>query len=386
MKLFKVYPQLDLELSSAQGCYVYDRSGTKYLDLYGGHAVISVGHTHPHYVKRIQEQLEKIAYYSNAIINPLQIDLLERLGKISGYDDYQLFLCNSGAEAIENALKIASFHTHKHKLIAFKGSFHGRTSRALSITDNHKYRSPLNLYNDVQFLNMDLEVVERALKNRDICAVVIEGIQGLAGIYMPGAAFLEGLKALCEKYEALLIVDEIQSGYGRSGKFFAHQYSDVKPDLITVAKGMGNGFPIGGVLISPDVEGWFGMAGSTFGGNHLACAAALATLEIIEQEKMVDNAAAIGALLTAEFNAIPEIIEIRGVGLMLGIEFKHPVKDLREILMKQHEVLTGLAANLNVIRLLPPLSLTREDALLFIEKLKLSIQKLKENEAIPIGK
>ncbi|MBL6448058.1 aspartate aminotransferase family protein [Fulvivirga sp. 29W222] len=386
MKLFKVYPQLDLELTKAQGCYIYDRSGAQYLDLYGGHAVISVGHTHPHYVKRIKEQLDAIAYYSNAVINPVQHSLLDKLGKISGYDAYQLFLCNSGAEAIENALKIASFHTQKDKLVAFNKSFHGRTSRALSVTDNDKYRSRLDKYSNVQFLEMNLNAVESALKNQDVCAVLIEGIQGLAGIYMPEADFLPGLKQLCEKYGALLVVDEIQSGYGRSGKFFAHQHADVQPDLITVAKGMANGFPMGGVLISPKIEGWFGMSGSTFGGNHLACVAALATLEIIENEKLVENAQKVGAELIEALRAIPEVKEVRGAGLMIGVEFDFPVKDIRENLMKEQHVLTGMAANPNVIRLLPPLTLTQEQAALFVEKLKLSIQKISSDAAVLIGK
>lgn len=385
MKLFKVYPQLDLELTKAQGCYVYDRSGNKYLDLYGGHAVISVGHTHPHYVKSLQEQLENIAYYSNAVKNPIQEKLLEKLGQLSGYDTYQLFMCNSGAEAVENALKIASFHSKKDKLIAFKHSFHGRTSRALSITDNDKFRSLLDKYSNVQFLDMDLKQVENALQNQDVCAVIIEGIQGLAGIYMPPAELLQGIRALCNKYGALLIIDEIQSGYGRSGKFFAHQYSQVKADIVTIAKGMANGFPIGGVLISPQVEGWHGMAGSTFGGNHLACVAALATLEIIDNEKLIENATAMGSLIRSELSSIAEISEIRGSGLMIGIEFNFEVNELREILRKQGHVLTGLAANPKVIRLLPPLSIREEDVMLFIHQLKTSIKKLKENEAIPIG-
>lgn len=387
MKLFKVYPQLDLELTKAQGCYVYDKSGTQYLDLYGGHAVISVGHTHPHYVQRIKEQLDQIAYYSNAVVNPVQVSLLEKLGKISGYEAYQLFLCNSGAEAIENALKIASFHTQKDKLIAFNRSFHGRTSRALSVTDNDKYRSLLDKYSNVVFLDMNLENVEKVLKNEDVCAVLLEGIQGLAGIYVPEPEFFTGLKQLCEKYGALLIVDEIQSGYGRSGKFFAHQYTGVQPDLITVAKGMANGFPMGGVLIHPDIEGWFGMSGSTFGGNHLACVAALATLEIIEQEKLVENAATVGSVLIEQLRVLPEVKEVRGAGLMIGVEFDFAIKEVRDVLMKEHHVLTGTAANPNVLRLLPPLTLTTDEAETFVDKLKLSLQKVKIlNEAVPVGK
>lgn len=386
MKLFKVYPQLDLELTKAQGCYVYDKSGNQYLDLYGGHAVISVGHTHPHYVKRIKEQLDQIAYYSNAVINPVQINLLKKLGQLSGYDAYQLFLCNSGAEAVENALKIAAFHTKKDKLIAFRKSFHGRTSRALSVTDNDNYRSLLDKYSNVQFLNMDLDMVETALKNKDVCAVLIEGIQGLAGIYVPDADFLQQLKKLCEKYEALLLIDEIQSGYGRSGKFFAHQYANVEADLITVAKGMANGFPIGGVLISPKIEGWFGMSGSTFGGNHLACVAALATLEIIENEKLLENATTVGNYLMGELSRIAEVTEVRGKGLMVGIEFGFPVKDVRDLLMHEHHILTGVAANPNTLRLLPPLSLNKQQADYFVEKVLLSLEKVKKNEAVPVGK
>ena len=386
MKLFKVYPQLDLELTKAQGCYVYDKSGNQYLDLYGGHAVISVGHTHPHYVKRIKEQLDQIAYYSNAVINPVQINLLEKLGQMSGYDAHQLFLCNSGAEAIENALKIASFHTQKDKLIAFNRSFHGRTSRALSVTDNDKYRSMLDKYSNVQFLSMDLELVEVALKNKDVCAVLIEGIQGLAGIYVPETNFLQDLKALCKKYGALLIIDEIQSGYGRSGKFFAHQHADVQADLITVAKGMANGFPIGGVLISPEIEGWFGMSGSTFGGNHLACVAALATLEIMENEKLIENAQKVGDYLMDKLKNIPEVKEVRGAGLMIGMEFDFPIADLRKVLMNEHHILTGMSANPNTIRLLPPLSLSKEQANVFVEKVLISLEKSNKNEAVPVGK
>ena len=385
MKLFKVYPQLDLELTNAQGCYVYDKSGNEYLDFYGGHAVISVGHTHAHYVRRIKDQLDAIAYYSNAVINPIQQGLLDKLGKISGYDDYQLFLCNSGAEAIENALKIAAFHTKKDKLIAFHGSFHGRTSRALSVTDNDKYRSSLDQYSNVQFMEMNLSTVENALSNHDVCAVLIEGIQGLAGIYMPDTDFLTGLKSLCKKYGALLIVDEIQSGYGRSGKFFAHQYTDVKPDLITVAKGMANGFPMGGVLIHPEIEGWFGMSGSTFGGNHLACTAALATLEIIEDEELINNAQSVGQYLFEKLKTLPEVREVRGKGLMIGVEFDYPVGEIRSTLMREQHVLTGMAANPNVIRLLPPLTISKEQADTFIEKLKLSILKTIKNEAVPIS-
>lgn len=386
MKLFKVYPQLDLELTKAQGCYVYDKSGNQYLDLYGGHAVISVGHTHPHYVNRIKEQLDQIAYYSNAVINPVQNNLLKKLGELSGYDAHQLFLCNSGAEAIENALKIASFHTQKDKLIAFNRSFHGRTSRALSVTDNDKYRSLLDKYNNVQFLSMNLEAVEVALKNKDVCAVLIEGIQGLAGVYIPDAGFLQQLKQLCQKYGALLIVDEIQSGYGRSGKFFAHQHAGVQADIITVAKGMANGFPIGGVLISPEIEGWFGMSGSTFGGNHLACVAALATLEIIENENLIENARTVGSYLMEELRKIPEVKEVRGAGLMIGMEFDFPITDIRQSLMQDHHILTGMAANPNTIRLLPPLSLNYEQANYFIEKVLISINKVKKNEAVPVGK
>ncbi|ELR69619.1 Acetylornithine aminotransferase [Fulvivirga imtechensis AK7] len=386
MKLFKVYPQLDLELTKAQGCYVYDKSGNQYLDLYGGHAVISVGHTHPHYVKRIKEQLDQIAYYSNAVINPVQINLLEKLGQISGYNAYQLFLCNSGAEAIENALKIASFHTQKDKLIAFNRSFHGRTSRALSVTDNDKYRSMLDKYSNVQFLSMDLELVEVALKNKDVCAVLIEGIQGLAGIYIPETNFLLELKALCEKYGALLIIDEIQSGYGRSGKFFAHQHAGVQADIITVAKGMANGFPIGGVLISPEIEGWFGMSGSTFGGNHLACVAALATLEIIENENLIENAQVVGNYLMDKLKNIPEVKEVRGAGLMIGMEFNFAITDVRKILMNEYHILTGMSANPNTLRLLPPLSLNKQQADEFVDKVLISLEKIKKNEAVPVGK
>ena len=379
MNFFNVYPLMDIELVKGEGCWVYDSDGQKYLDLYGGHAVISVGHTHPLYVQKVRDQLDKIAFYSNSVINRLQLELAEKLGKLSGYDDYQLFLCNSGAEATENALKIASFQNGKSKFIAFSRGFHGRTSRAVAVTDSPKYRAPADTVHNVAFFELgDLEGVEKSLQNDDVCAVIIEGIQGLGGIYEPSAEFLMGLRSLTEKYGAFLILDEIQSGYGRSGKFFAHQYaSGLRPDVITMAKGMGNGFPIGGILIRPDIEGWFGMSGTTFGGNHLACAAGIAVLNIMENEKLLQNVTKVGNYFMQKLKEIGEAKEVRGKGLMIGIEFDHPIAEMRKKILREHHIFTGVGSNPNVLRLLPPLTLSVEEADLFVNCLKEVIGQMK---------
>ena len=370
MKLFDVYPLFDIDIVKGEGCNTYDAQGNKYLDLYGGHAVISVGHSHPHYLKALQEQASKLVFYSNSVINNLQKQLAEKLGKASGYDDYQLFLVNSGAEANENALKLASFHTGKSRVIAFDKAFHGRTSLAVEATDNPKIVAPINANNHVTFVTLnDAAAVETELAKGDVCAVIVEGIQGVGGIRIPTNEFLMSVRESCDKHGAVLILDEIQSGYGRSGKFFAHQYTDVRPDMITVAKGIANGFPMGGVLISPKFEPVYGQLGTTFGGNHLACAAAIAVLEIFEKENLVENARKVGEYLKAELQKIPQIKEVRGEGLMIGMEFDYPVKELRTRLIKEEKVFTG-ATGTHVIRLLPPLVLTMEQAEDFITRFK----------------
>jgi len=369
MKLFDVYPLFDIEPVKAQGSYIWDKEGNKYLDLYGGHAVISIGHTHPHYVKRISDQLNNIGFYSNSVQNQLQKDLAQKLGEVSGLPDYDLFLCNSGAEAVENALKVASFQTGNKKVISFKKGFHGRTSAAVAITDNPKIVAPINANHESVILELnDLAAVEAELKKGDVCAVIIEGIQGIGGIVVPNSSFLEGLGDICEKYNAILILDEIQSGYGRSGKFFAFQYSNVKPDIITMAKGMGNGFPIGGVLISEKFEPWFGMLGTTFGGNYLACASALAVLEVIEEEKLVENSFEVGKYLITRAKKELKDCEISGNGLMIGLKFAYPIGDLRKQLLFEDKIFTGVSGT-NIIRILPPLNLTKKEADLFMDKL-----------------
>lgn len=370
MKLFDVYPLFDIEIVKGKGCYTYDAEGNEYLDLYGGHAVISVGHSHPHYLKALNEQASKLVFYSNSVVNGLQQRLAEKLGKVSGYDDYQLFLINSGAEANENALKLASFYTGKSRVLAFGKAFHGRTSLAVEATDNPKIVAPINANNHVTFLPLnDLEAVKAEVEKNDVCAVIIEGIQGVGGIRIPTPEFLNGVRDLCDKYGVVMILDEIQSGYGRSGRFFAHQYSGVRPDIITVAKGIANGFPMGGVLISPKFVPVYGQLGTTFGGNHLACAAAIAVLEIFENENLVENAREVGEYLIAQLKQIPEIKEVRGEGLMIGMEFDYPVKELRTRLIKEQKVFTG-ASGTNVIRLLPPLVLTKAQADDFIKRFK----------------
>lgn len=374
MKLFDVYPLFDIEIVKGEGCYTYDAEGNKYLDLYGGHAVISVGHSHPHYLNALQEQASKLVFYSNSVINSLQQKLADKLGKISGYDDYQLFLINSGAEANENALKLASFHTGKKRVIAFGKAFHGRTSLAVEATDNPKIIAPINASNHVTFLPLnDIDAVKAELEKGDVCAVIVEGIQGVGGIRIPTAEFLHGIRQLCDEYDAVMILDEIQSGYGRSGKFFAHQHSGVRPDIITIAKGIANGFPMGGVLISPKFVPVYGQLGTTFGGNHLACAAAIAVLEIFENENLVENARKVGEYLITELKKFPQIKEVRGEGLMIGMEFDYPVKELRSRLIHEQRVFTG-ASGTNVVRLLPPLVLTMEQAADFITRFKKALE------------
>ncbi len=357
MKLFDVYPLFNITPVKARGCYVWDSVGNRYLDLYGGHAVVSIGHSHLHYVSKISDQIQKIGFYSNSIINPLQQELAEKLGRLSGYPDYQLFLCNSGAEANENAIKLASFVTGRKKFISFKKGFHGRTSAAVALTDNPKIVAPVNKTKNAVMLPMDdLDAVENELKSGEVAAVIIEGIQGIGGINIPENELLIGLKSLTEKYGSLLILDEIQSGYGRSGKFFAHQYSGVKPDVITIAKGMGNGFPIGGVLIQPEIKPWPGMLGTTFGGNHLACAAGIAVLDVLENERLIENAREAGNYIIKRLTGFNTGLKIRGRGLMIGIEFPFPVQELRKKLLFEYKIFTGVSGG-HIIRLLPPLSL-----------------------------
>lgn len=368
MKLFDVYPLFDINIVKGQGCHVWDDKGTEYLDLYGGHAVISIGHAHPHYVKKISEQVATLGFYSNSVINELQVELAERLGKASGYEDYQFFLINSGAEANENALKLASFYNGRTRVLTAEKAFHGRTSLAVEATHNPKIIAPINANGHVTYLPLnDLPAWKAEIEKGDVCAVVIECIQGVGGIRLATSEFLKGLSELCEKYNTVLICDEIQCGYGRSGKFFAHQHLGVRPDMITVAKGIGNGFPMGGVLISPKFEAQYGQLGTTFGGNHLACAAALAVLDVIEQDNLVENAANVGAFLMSELKKLPQIKEVRGEGLMIGIEFEKPIKEIRTRLLKEYHVFTGVSGT-NVIRLLPPLSLSMDEAKEFLNR------------------
>lgn len=375
MKLFDVYPLFNIEPVRGEGCYVYDKAGNKYLDLYGGHAVISIGHSHPHYVETIANQLSNLAFYSNSIQNPLQQKLATLLGKLSGCDEYQLFLCNSGAEAIENALKMASFYNGRTKIIAFDKAFHGRTSAAVNITDYEKAKAPINKSFQVEFhyLN-ELESIEKSLSNNDVCAVVIEGIQGIGGIHMPRPAFLEALQDLCRKHNTLLILDEIQSGYGRSGLFFAFQYANIEPDLITMAKGMGNGFPIGGVLIHPKFKAQHGMLGTTFGGSHLACAAGIAVLEVMEAENLVAHAGRLGCYWMQQLYELEGLTQVRGSGLMIGVEFPYSVGDLRKELLFNEFIFTGSSSDPNVMRLLPPLNLQTGQVDYFVGRLKKVLQ------------
>ena len=370
MKMFDVYPLYDIEPVRGCGNYVYDAAGTEYLDLYGGHAVISIGHSHPHYVEAISKQVATLGFYSNSVQNSLQGLLAEKLGRVSGYTDYSLFLCNSGAEANENAVKLASFHTGKRKLLAFKAAFHGRTSGAVAATDNPKIVAPFNQTENVEFVALgDIEAVEAKLATGDFCAVIIEGIQGVAGIHCPTDEFFVALREVTTKYNVVLIADEIQSGYGRSGDFFAHQHSGILADVITVAKGIANGFPMGGVLIAPHFKPWYGMLGTTFGGNHLACAAAIAVLDVIESENLVANAREVGQYLIEELQKMPQLKQVRGRGLMIGIEIEGSASEMRKKLLFERHIFTG-GAGATTVRLLPALTLTREQADIFLKNFK----------------
>ena len=367
MKLFDVYPINPINIVKGEGSLVYDDKGTEYLDLYGGHAVISIGHTHPHYVKRLEAQLHQIGFYSNSVEIPLQKQLAEKLGHLSGKEDYQLFLCNSGAEANENALKLASFYNGKKKVIAFNGSFHGRTSLAVAVTDNPKIVAPVNETSNVLFLPwLDEFALEKAFANNEISSVIIEGIQGVGGIKVASESFLQKIRTLCDTHNAVFIADSVQCGFGRSGKFFSHDFAGVNADIYTMAKGMGNGFPVGGIIISPKIKPTFGMLGTTFGGNHLACAASLAVLEVMEEDNLMENAAEIGGYLITELKKFSQVLEVRGRGLMIGIELPAELAHLRKDLLFKHHIFTG-EAKPNVIRLLPALTLSRAHADRFLE-------------------
>ncbi|MDR3340277.1 MAG: aminotransferase class III-fold pyridoxal phosphate-dependent enzyme [Candidatus Symbiothrix sp.] len=370
MKLFDVYPRWQIEPVRAQGCKIYDKDGTEYLDFYGGHAVISIGHSHPKYVEAITNQLNKIGFYSNSVRNSLQDEYAEKLGQLSGYSDYSLFMVNSGAEANENALKLASFHNGRKKILAFRHAFHGRTFAAVKVTDIPAYLAPINEGLPVNFIPFnDIEAVRKVLQQNDVSSVIIEGIQGIGGIRTPEPIFLQELHKVCAETGTVLIVDEIQSGYGRSGKFFAHQYADIRPDIITIAKGMGNGFPVSGVLISPAFKAVSGQLGTTFGGNHLACAAANAVIDVIREENLVENAAKVGAYLIEELKKIARIKEVRGHGLMIGLEFEEPIKPMRDKLLSEEKVFTGVTGA-HVFRLLPPLCVSKEEVDEFLKRFK----------------
>lgn len=370
MKLFDVYPLNDITIVKAKGAYVWDDTNQKYLDLYGGHAVISIGHTHPHYVKRLEDQLHKVGFYSNSIKIPLQVELAEKLGKVSGKADYQLFLCNSGAEANENALKLASFYNGRKKIIAFKKGFHGRTSLAVAATDNPNIVAPVNQTDNVLFLPFnDEQALELVFAQNDISSVIVEGIQGVGGINVASSAFLQKIRSLCDQYNAVFIADSVQCGYGRTGKFYAHDFSGVNADIYTMAKGMGNGFPVGAISIAPKIQPKHFMLGTTFGGNHLACAAALAVLEVMQEEDLMKNAEVVGDYLVTELNQLPNIKEVRGKGLMIGIELPEEFKMVKRNLLFNHKIFTG-EAKPNVIRLLPALNISKLEADIFLLALK----------------
>jgi acetylornithine/N-succinyldiaminopimelate aminotransferase len=374
MNLFDVYPLFDITPVKGEGIYLYNANGTRYMDLYGGHAVVSIGHSHPHYVSALTEQLNKLAFYSNSVKIPMQLELAEKLGELSGYKNYSLFLCNSGAEANENALKLASFKNGRKKIIAFNKSFHGRTSLAVSATDDKSIRAAINDSGNILFLPLNDHDALQAAFNFEICAVIIEGIQGVGGVNIPDASFLKLLRSLCDKHGASLILDEIQSGYGRSGHFFAHQYTNVKPDLITVAKGMGNGFPIAGVLISPDYEAKHGLLGTTFGGNYLACAAGIAVLDIIKAENLVENARITGSYFIGQLKQLKGVKEVRGMGLMIGAELSSPCAPVRNDLLKTHNIFTGSSSNKNTLRILPPLTINKAHVDQFMEAFHTSLK------------
>ena len=367
MNLFQVYSLLDLEPVKAQGAYLWDKQGVEYLDFYGGHAVISIGHTHPHYVEKICDQLSKIGFYSNAVINSLQVELAQKLGELSGYEDYEFFLCNSGAEANENALKLASFTTGRERVLAMKGAFHGRTSMAVAVTDNPKIQAPVNKSDKVSFVELnDVEAMRQELAKKEYAALIIEPIQGVNGIRVASAEYLEAASAACKEYGTLLIMDEIQAGSGRSGRYFAHQWADIRPDIITLAKGIANGFPVGAVMISPEIPAWKGMLGTTFGGSHLACAAAIAVADVMKSEELVKNAEKMGQAIVEGIKGTSGIKDIRGRGLMIGIDLSVPQAEFRRVLREKHHIMTGLSGEFT-LRLLPPLMITQKEVDRFVE-------------------
>lgn len=367
MNLFQVYSLLDLEPVKAQGAYLWDKQGVEYLDFYGGHAVISIGHTHPHYVEKICDQLSKIGFYSNAVINSLQVELAQKLGELSGYEDYEFFLCNSGAEANENALKLASFTTGRERVLAMKGAFHGRTSMAVAVTDNPKIQAPVNKSDKVSFVELnDVEAMRQELAKKEYAALIIEPIQGVNGIRVASTEYLKAVSAACKEYGTLLIMDEIQAGSGRSGRYFAHQWADIRPDIITLAKGIANGFPVGAVMISPKIPAWKGMLGTTFGGSHLACAAAIAVADVMKSEELVKNSEKMGQAIVEGIKGTSGIKDIRGRGLMIGIDLSVPQVDFRRVLREKHHIMTGLSGEFT-LRLLPPLMITQKEVDRFVE-------------------
>lgn len=377
MNLFDVYPLYNITPVKAVDCTITDNNGVEYLDLYSGHGVISIGHSHPHYVAQLKNQLDAIGFYSNAIQNPLQVELAEKLGKLSGYDDYNLFLCSSGAEANENALKLASFHTNKSRVISFHNAFHGRTSAAVATTDNPKIVAPMNAQQVVTFLPLNqIELVEAELQKGDVCCVIIEGIQGVGGLDEGTTEFFQALEKVCAQYEVILILDEVQSGYGRTGKFFAHQHHNIKADIICLAKGMGNGFPIGGIMIAPKIKASYGLLGTTFGGSHLACVAGIAVLDVIKEQKLMENANEVYTYFLEAIQQIPQIKKVKGKGLMLGVEFDFEINDLRKKMILDKHIFTGNANNKNLLRILPPLTINKKDIDTFIIALRESLTEL----------
>lgn len=376
MNIFQVYSLLDLEPVKAQGAYLWDKQGVEYLDFYGGHAVISIGHTHPHYVEKICDQLSKIGFYSNAVINSLQVELAQKLGELSGYEDYEFFLCNSGAEANENALKLASFTTGRERVLAMKGAFHGRTSMAVAVTDNPKIQAPVNKSDKVSFVELnDVEAMRQELAKKEYAALIIEPIQGVNGIRVASTEYLEAASAACKEYGTLLIMDEIQAGSGRSGRYFAHQWADIRPDIITLAKGIANGFPVGAVMISPEIPAWKGMLGTTFGGSHLACAAAIAVADVMKSEELVKNAEKMGQAIVEGIKGTSGIKDIRGRGLMIGIDLSVPQVDFRRVLREKYHIMTGLSGEFT-LRLLPPLMITQKEVDRFVEAFRQTAEEL----------
>jgi acetylornithine aminotransferase len=377
MNLFDVYPLYNITPVKALDCTITDNNGLEYLDLYSGHGVISIGHSHPHYVAQLKNQLDAIGFYSNAIQNPLQVELAEKLGKLSGYDDYSLFLCSSGAEANENALKLASFHTNKSRVISFHNAFHGRTSAAVATTDNPKIVAPMNAQQVVTFLPLNqIELVEAELQKGDVCCVIIEGIQGVGGLDEGTTEFFQALEKVCAQYEVILILDEVQSGYGRTGKFFAHQHHNIKADIICLAKGMGNGFPIGGIMIAPKIKASYGLLGTTFGGSHLACAAGIAVLDVIKEQKLMENANEVYTYFLEAIQQIPQVKKVKGKGLMLGVEFDFEINDLRKKMILDKHIFTGNSNNKNLLRILPPLTINKKGIDTFIIALIESLTEL----------